>query len=44
VLVIAQTGWGQAHDRERTREAGFAYHLVKPIDLQALSALLASRT
>jgi signal transduction histidine kinase/CheY-like chemotaxis protein len=32
VLVIAQTGWGQAQDRARTHEAGFDAHLTKPID------------
>jgi signal transduction histidine kinase len=30
--VIAQTGWGQAGDRLRSKEAGFDGHLVKPID------------
>jgi CheY-like chemotaxis protein len=38
--VIAQTGWGQAHDRRRSEEAGFDGHLVKPLDLTALDALL----
>ncbi|MDM0107051.1 PAS domain-containing protein [Variovorax sp. J22R24] len=40
VVVIAQTGWGQAQDRLRTREAGFDHHVVKPVDLDALIALL----
>jgi PAS domain S-box-containing protein len=30
--IIAVTGWGQAEDRRRTREAGFDLHLVKPVD------------
>jgi len=30
--IIAQTGWGQEADRERSRAAGFDLHLVKPID------------
>ena len=34
--VVALTGWGQAKDRERTREAGFDAHLVKPVDYHAL--------
>jgi CheY-like chemotaxis protein len=29
--IIALTGWGQESDRERTREAGFDDHLVKPV-------------
>jgi CheY-like chemotaxis protein len=40
VVVIAQTGWGQSEDRQRTRDAGFDHHLVKPIDPRALRALL----
>ncbi|MBA3599475.1 MAG: response regulator, partial [Methylibium sp.] len=38
--LVALTGWGQAKDRERTRESGFDHHLVKPADLEALQALL----
>ena len=40
IRVIAQTGWGQAQDRRRSEEAGFDGHLVKPLDLTALDALL----
>ncbi|HEX6245675.1 MAG TPA: ATP-binding protein [Polyangiales bacterium] len=43
-LLVALTGWGQDRDRQRTREAGFDTHLVKPVDPAALSALLAGRT
>lgn len=39
--LVAVTGWGQAEDRERSREAGFDAHLVKPIDHAALMKLLA---
>jgi PAS domain S-box-containing protein len=39
-LIIALTGYGQAEDRERAREAGFDYHLVKPVDPDALRDLL----
>ena len=42
VLLIAMTGWGQEEDRRRSRESGFDHHLVKPVDLDALQALLAS--
>jgi signal transduction histidine kinase len=38
--VVALTGWGQAEDRQRTREAGFDEHLVKPAELEALEAIL----
>jgi CheY-like chemotaxis protein len=44
VVLVALTGWGQEEDRRRTREAGFDHHLVKPVDLGALQALLASLT
>lgn len=42
VRLIAVTGWGQAEDRQRTEAAGFDGHLVKPIDLAALSRVLAA--
>ncbi|HYD76111.1 ATP-binding protein [Ramlibacter sp.] len=38
--VVALTGWGQAEDRQRTREAGFDEHLVKPAEIDALQDLL----
>ena len=41
VKLIALTGWGQPEDRQRTREAGFDYHLVKPVETTALDRLLA---
>lgn len=40
--LVALTGWGQETDRERTRQAGFDHHLIKPVDLSALQTLLAS--
>ena len=40
VLLVALTGWGQAEDRRRTREAGFDKHLIKPVDHHALLELL----
>ncbi len=40
--LIAVTGWGQAEDRRKTKEAGFDQHLVKPVDLEAIQAALAS--
>ncbi len=41
VVIIAQTGWGQEEDRQRTHEAGFDHHMVKPVDPSALMKLLA---
>jgi signal transduction histidine kinase/ActR/RegA family two-component response regulator len=40
IVLIALTGWGQAEDRSRTREAGFDHHLVKPADIRALQSVL----
>ena len=40
MLIIALTGWGQAEDRQRTKEAGFDHHLVKPVDVAKLNELL----
>jgi CheY-like chemotaxis protein len=40
VLLVALTGWGQAGDRQRSREAGFDRHYVKPLDTTALTELL----
>jgi signal transduction histidine kinase/ActR/RegA family two-component response regulator len=39
-VFIAQTGWGQQEHLERSREAGFAAHLVKPIEMARLQAAL----
>ncbi|MBP9142866.1 MAG: CHASE3 domain-containing protein [Thermoanaerobaculia bacterium] len=39
--LIAVTGWGQDEDRNRSREAGFDDHLVKPVDVELLGRLLA---
>jgi PAS domain S-box-containing protein len=44
VRLIAVTGYGQEADRERAVEAGFDYHLVKPIDLHQLERLIEEST
>ena len=41
-VLVAVTGWGQDEDRERSREAGFHLHVVKPVDAAGLRSLLAS--
>jgi PAS domain S-box-containing protein len=38
--LVALTGWGQDDDRRRAREAGFDEHIVKPIGIATLRALL----
>lgn len=38
--LIAQTGWGLAEHRARSREAGFDHHVVKPVEPEHLVALL----
>ena len=42
LLLVALTGWGQEEDRQRSREAGFDVHMVKPPDVEVLMKLLAS--
>jgi signal transduction histidine kinase len=39
-VLIAVTGWGEDIDRQRSKEAGFDHHLVKPLDPDALTSLL----
>ena len=41
VTIVAVTGWGQASDRARTRAAGMAAHLLKPVAPEALEHFLA---
>ncbi len=41
-LLVAVTGWGEKSDRARSKQAGFAYHLTKPVDFDALESLLAT--
>jgi PAS domain S-box-containing protein len=40
-IIIATTGWGQEEDRRKSTEAGFDAHLVKPVEFDRLTALLA---
>jgi len=43
-LIIAMTGYGQDRDRQRSKEAGFDTHTVKPVELDHLMELLASHS
>jgi CheY-like chemotaxis protein len=36
IFLIAVTGYGQEEDRRRSLEAGFDYHMVKPLDFAEL--------
>ncbi len=40
MVLLALTGWGQDEDRQRSRQAGFDHHLVKPVDPLQLTKLL----
>jgi signal transduction histidine kinase/ActR/RegA family two-component response regulator len=42
-LLVAVSGYGQEEDRVRSLEAGFDHHLVKPVEPEAVQALLAER-
>jgi len=39
-FLVAMTGFGNEEDKRRTRAAGFDAHLTKPVELDALVALL----
>jgi CheY-like chemotaxis protein len=39
-MLVALTGWDQPEDRQLTAEAGFDFHLVKPVDADALRKIL----
>ncbi len=41
IPLVAVSGYGQSMDRERSRVAGFDDHLVKPVDLQTVDAVVA---
>jgi PAS domain S-box-containing protein len=39
-VLIALTGYGQERDRRRSENAGFAFHLVKPVDRDMIMQIL----
>jgi signal transduction histidine kinase len=41
-LMVALTGWGREDDLRRTRDAGFDFHLVKPVSPDKLFEVLRS--
>ena len=42
IVLVAMTGYGQESDRQRSQEAGFDHHLVKPGDFGKLLQILAT--
>jgi CheY-like chemotaxis protein len=40
-FLVALTGWGAEDDRRRSHDAGFDRHLVKPVDPDALTRMIA---
>ena len=43
ILMIALTGWGQSEARQRTFEAGFDHHLIKPVNFDEIRKLASGR-
>ena len=41
-LLIALTGYGEAESRNRSAQAGFDFHMVKPADVNLLLSMLAN--
>ncbi len=41
-LLIALSGYGQVDDRQRSIDAGFDHHLIKPADPDRIAALIAA--
>jgi CheY-like chemotaxis protein len=44
LLIVALSGWGQSADIQRSREAGFDSHLVKPASFESLAEVLGRLT
>jgi|AntRauTorckE6833_2_1112554.scaffolds.fasta_scaffold59669_2 CheY-like chemotaxis protein len=42
ICIIAQSGWCNEDNLEQAEEAGFNQYLIKPVELNALQALLSS--
>jgi len=42
--LIAVTGWGTEQDRQRSKEAGFDFHLTKPVGLAAVEQVMEKLT
>jgi CheY-like chemotaxis protein len=42
ILLVAMTGYGRETERQRSQEAGFDHHLVKPADFRKVQQILAN--
>jgi PAS domain S-box-containing protein len=42
IRLVAVTGYGQESDKQKSQEAGFDHHLVKPVDFDEVEAILSS--
>ena len=42
IVLVALTGYGQASDRQQSRDAGFDHHMVKPADFDEVEKILAT--
>ncbi len=40
VMLVALTGYGTPEARERSRQAGFDHHLIKPVNTEALEEIM----
>jgi CheY-like chemotaxis protein len=40
ILIVALTGWSQDDKIQRLQQAGFDFHLIKPLEIAALEKLL----
>jgi PAS domain S-box-containing protein len=40
-VLVALTGWGSQDDKRQSKEAGFDFHLTKPVELTAIENILA---
>jgi two-component system, sensor histidine kinase len=44
VMLVALTGYGTPEARERSRKSGFDYHLIKPVNGEALEEIMREAT
>ncbi len=40
IVLVALTGYGQPEDRQRAKEAGFDFHLVKPVNIADVEVVI----
>ncbi|WP_161633304.1 response regulator [Paraburkholderia dilworthii] len=43
LLLVAVSGWGQESDRQAADNAGFDHHLIKPVNVDELTAVLSGQ-